>query len=168
MANVVGRIIDKITRKSVEFKYFSGLGNSLSANYEEEDGIIGRSEPHTYYRSTGADTFNLTIQLSVGAEQKDNRTTKDVYDDYLFLKSFQFPDYGNNKAGPLKPPHEVILIIGNFLRKTGIIFSPTFKLDSVADENGYPHVIEVAFTFKVINKTPLDCNDIIIGTKYVS
>jgi hypothetical protein len=170
--SIKGRIIDKTTKKSMEFRYFSGLGNTIAANYEEEDGVIGRSEPHVFYKNTSADIFNLTIQISASSEEKDTRTAKDVWDDYLYMKSFQLPDYGSNRSGPVKPPHQVILIVGNgFFRKTGIIKTPTFKMDGVADENGYPHVIEISFVFQVISQTSsslMDCNSILAGTKYAS
>lgn len=145
---IIGKIIDKVDRNFISFVYYSGLGNSVEAQYTEEN-VRGRSEPHDFYQFTSADVYNLSIQLVASYMEGDNRTAKDVHKDYLFLKSFQFPDYGENNIGPVKKPHEVIIKIGNYFRGEGTIRTPRFNLDSIVDEDGYPYVVGCEFTFKI-------------------
>lgn len=156
---VTGYIIDKVDSKYITFKYYQGLSNSVSAEYNDQ-GIFGRSEPHSVYSKTGPDTFQFNLILTTGEEEGDTGTTDELWADYLFLKSFQFPDYGNLKDGPIKPPHNVIIRIGNFFRKEGEIRSPVFDLDSPTDSRGYPYIIKATFTFRVVHKIPVDINDI--------
>jgi hypothetical protein len=56
-----------------------------------------------------------------------------------------------------------IITIGEFFRKTGVIKAPTASFKRPFDENGYPHIIEIGFTFRVIHSRPLDLHDIRAG-----
>lgn len=162
---LIGYVIDYDTRdhgKAVDyvtFEYFQDLDNSVAATYTDQD-VHGRSEPHLFYGNTGPDTYNFEIKLVASVNEADGGTTKSIYDSYLFLKSFQFPDYGEGNYGPPLPPHQVIISIGKLFRKRGVIQSPSFTLHSPYDEDGYPHSITARFTFRVVNPTPLSYRNV--------
>jgi hypothetical protein len=158
---IYGHIIDLITQSAIQFQYLSGISNAVSAGYEPVP-VPGRSEPHLFYTSTDSDNYPIKIQLSASSEEGDNRTAKDVWAEYNFIKSFQFPDYGFSNY--FKPPHMVRIIIGNYFKKNGIIKEPNFDWsNSPVDVDGYPYVMEASFNFIVVNKTPLSYSDIRAG-----
>lgn len=153
---VKGYIIDVTdTGKSISFDYFKPLNEDIAAEYEDAS-VRGRSEPHSFYAQTSADTFQFEIQLVASTNEGDSGSPKDIYDDYLFLKSFQYPDYGDNYTGPVRPPRLAKIVIGNFFRKKGQIRSPGFTFNMPLDEEGYSYVIDVRFSFRVVNDIPLD------------
>lgn len=145
--------------KSIKFLYFQEITNNVNANYEETD-IRGRSESHPFYLSTSADTYNLDIKLVASVDENDAGTTKKIHNDYLFLKSFQYPDYLTGDGGVFKPPRQVIIVIGSFFRKRGIIKEPSFVFRSPYDEKGFPHAIDCAFTFRAVHYPALGLEDI--------
>lgn len=156
---ITGYIIDKVDSKFLTFTYYQGLSNSVSAEYHDQ-GIHGRSEPHSVYVKTGPDTYQFNLTFAASDSEGDSRTAEDVWNDYLFLKSFQFPDYSSGKQGPVKPAHEVIIRIGNFFRKEGVIRDPSFDLNATTDTKGFPHQIKCTFTFRVIHKGAIDLYDV--------
>lgn len=156
-------IIDRVDGSYIPFIYLKGLNNTVGAVYEEGGAVRGRSEPQDFYSHTGPDVFNFIIQLAASAEESDKRTPVDNWKDVLYLKSFQFPHYGFNRKGPVKPPHQAIISIGGFFNKTGSIREVAINLDSPVDEISYPLVVECTFTFKVEHDTPPDLYDIRAG-----
>ena len=157
---LVGKIIDYTKdSKTVEFLYYNDISDNYGAVYDEPD-VRGRSEEHIFYQSTKANTYSFDIQLVASVNQADGGTPEKIYNDYLFIKSFQYPDYGLGYNGPILPPRKVLITIGKFFRKQGVITEPSGTFLKPYDENGYPYVIEVRFTLRVINPRPLDLNDI--------
>lgn len=159
---IEGNIVDFDHRELyIKFYYMSGLTNTVEARYEEVS-VPGRSEPHVFYTDTTLDRYDVSIQLASSVSESDIRTAKNVWYEYEFLKSFQFPDYGGYlRGGPVKPPHRVILTIGNYFSMLGIIRSPVFDWkDSTVDLDGYPHIINCSFSFFAINDTPLGMAEI--------
>jgi len=159
---VEGHIIDYVTKDSVKFLYFEDIDNNVGAVYDEVD-VRGRSEGHMFYSHTGPDTYSLSIRLAASVDQYDKGDAKQLWSDYLFIKSFQFPDYGGDSMGPVLPPRKAIIQIGKWFKKVGAIVQPRGSFLSPYDEDGYPMVIDVQFTLRVINTTPLDLYQIRIG-----
>jgi len=156
---VQGYITDLIDGTSIRFLYFEPITENLDAQYDEPP-VRGRSEPHLFYSQTGADHYSFNITFAASVDALDGGSTEMIYTQYLFLKSFQYPDYGLNNVGPVQPPHKVAITIGRFFRKKGVIIQPSFNFHPPYDTNGYPHRIECQFTFRVINDTPLSLSDV--------
>jgi len=159
MPVVTGYIISRLDGERMSFKYFRPLSEDVAAEYEDV-GIRGRSEPFSFYAQTGPDMWAFELKLMASVDQNDGGNPRRAYDDYLFLKSFQFPDYGPGFAGPVKPPPQAIITVGSFFRKKGEIRQPRFTFNFPLDENGFPHSIDASFTFRVINDLPLDFRDV--------
>jgi len=159
MPVVKGYVIDRDDGTRIEFRYFQPLSEDVAAEYDEMP-VRGRSEPHSFYSQTGPDTWQFSLKLMASVDQGDGGTPRKIYDDYLFLKSFQYPDYGPSFVGPVKPPRQAIITIGTFFRKKGQIRTPSFTFNAPYDENGFPHSIDCNFTFRVINDLPLSFSDV--------
>jgi hypothetical protein len=141
--------------KQVEFLYYREVENSVEPVYEESP-VRGRSEEHLFYSHTGADQYNFTIQLVASVDQNDGGDSKKPYRDYLLIKSFAYPDYGINLRGPVRPPRRVQLTIGTWFGKIGVIKAPSGTFQKPYDSDGFPFIVEVRFTFRVVNTKPLD------------
>jgi hypothetical protein len=157
---ILGYIIDRLTGESITFRHFEPLTEDGPAAQYDETGVRGRSEPHVFYTQTGEDTWSWDIKLVASVEQRDGGTARQNYQNYLFLKSFQYPDYGENNSGPLKPPPQAIIVFGRFYRKKGIIKNPSFTFSRTIDEDGFPMVIECRFSHRIVNDTPLSFRDV--------
>lgn len=154
--------IDSKNYSAISFKYFEPLAEDVTAEYDEV-AVRGRSEPHCFYHQTSADMYNFNIRLVASVDENDTTDTSSIYSDYLFLKSLQYPDYGRSYSGPVKPPHKVSIVIGDFFRKKGLIKNPRFSFLSPYDSSGYPHIIDCSFSFRVINTKPLSYIDVRAG-----
>jgi len=157
-----GFIIDRSTGDRIKFKYFDPLTENVRAEYDEAP-VRGRSEPHLFYQQTGPDNYNFSLKLVASVDEVDGGTPQQIHQQYLFIKSFQFPDYGQGYLGPVRPPHHAIILIGRFFRKKGAIQDPSFTFSFPLDENGYPYQIECRWTFRVLNDRPLDYMDVRTG-----
>jgi hypothetical protein len=163
---VEGHIIDpdatggEINR--VKFLYYQDIENSIEATYDEV-GVRGRSEPHPFYLETGPDIYTFDIKLVASVNESDDGSTSKIHNDYLFIKSFQYPDYGIAASGPIRPPRQAIITIGRWFNKKGIIKSPSFVFHAPYSSEGFPQSIDVRFTFRVTNTIPLDMTDIRTG-----
>ena len=145
---------------SMDFLYFGPITNNVAAEYSEEP-VRGRSEPHPFYSGTGEDTYSFSIKLMASVDQGDGGTPLKAWNSYLYLKSFQFPDYGENNQGPIRPPRQCIISIGKLFRKRGIIKQPSFSFNPPYDADGYPHSIDCSFTFRVFNEVARSYTDIL-------
>lgn len=159
---VEGFVIDREDGTRLKFLYFDPISEDVSADFEEVP-VRGRSEPHVFYSQTGPDSYSFNIHLHASVDEYDGGTPQRIHSQYLFLKSFQFPDYGPGYLGPIKPPHQVIILIGQFFRKKGIIKQPGFTFHPPYDTNGFPYHIECRFTFREINDTPRSYDDVRSG-----
>lgn len=162
-----GQIIDRggageLGGDRIIFKYYQPITDSVEAEYDEV-GVRGRSEPYVFYTQTGPNTYNFDIRLAASADEADEGSTRRLWSDYLFLKSFQYPDYGPGNVGPVSPPRQVIIRLGTTFRHRGVIKSPSFTLLEPYDELGYPYLIDCQFVFRVINDRPLSFRDIRSG-----
>lgn len=164
---IEGYIIDYEFRKNlgaggrshIKFLYYDDIENSADAVYEEQV-VRGRTEEHIFYSHTTRDTYRFSIQLAASVDQADDGNAKKTFNDWLFIKSLQYADYGPANRGPVKPPHRVIISIGRWFKKMGIIKTPAATFSKVCDENGYPLFITVRFEFGVINPKPLGLFDV--------
>jgi hypothetical protein len=158
-----GHIIDFESRgDSIKFLYYGDIQNAVEPVYEES-AVRGRSEEHIFYSHTGAETYNFEIRLAASVDERDGGTTRKIHDDYLFIKSFAYPDYGTGLKGPVKPPRKAIITIGTWFNKPGVIKSPNGTFVRPFDANGFPYIIDVTFTFRVVSPTPRDLFDIRAG-----
>lgn len=157
---VEGSIIDfEDPTKVLKFLYFDTITEDFGANYDPQS-VRGRSEPHMFYSDSNSNTYSFTIKLVASVDEADQGTTNKLYEDYLFFKSFSYPDYGENNQGPVRPPHRVIMMIGNWFNEMGIIIQPRVTHSQVCDSKGFPLFLDVSFTFNVINKTPKSYLDV--------
>lgn len=151
-----GFIIDFESRgDSIKFLYYGDIQTAVDAVYEEPT-VRGRSEEHIFYSHTSAETYNFEIRLAASVDERDEGTTKKIHDDYLFIKSFVYPHYGFGGKGPVLPPRKAIITIGTWFNKPGIIKSPNATFIRPFDENGFPYIIDVTFTFRVVSPSPRD------------
>jgi hypothetical protein len=143
----------------VKIKFYEDIEGSVSPVYDEVS-VRGRSEEHVFYSHTGGDNYNFNLRLAASAEQNDGSNAEEIYRDFLFIKSFNYPDYGINNQGPLLPPRKAIITIGRWFKKVGIIKDVNETFSKTCDENGYPLIIDVRFQFRVINLRPMSMRDI--------
>jgi len=144
----------------VEFKYYEDIENSGYDPLYDESIVRGRSEPHLFYSHTGADKYNFTLKFAASVDEADGRNARQIWNEHLFIKSFSYPSYGIDRKGPMRPPRKVIIQIGSWFRKRGVIESPSASFSKTCDLEGYPLFIDERFTFRVINVIPLDMFDI--------
>jgi len=148
--------------RSLKFLYFNEIEDLVAAQYD--DAVVrGRSEPHLFFSHTSANTFAFSVQLAASVDESDNGDPKILWDDYLFFKSFQYPDYGDDDKGPIAPPKKAIITIGNWFRKVGVIRDPSGTFKPPYDSDGYPYHIDIRFTFRIINPVPLSMFDVRFG-----
>ena len=159
---VTGYIIEYPTGKNISFEYFEDIEDNVEAQYDE--GVVrGRSEEHAFYSHTTANTNSFQIRLVASVDESDNRDAKKIWNEYLFVKSFQYPDYGPSRKGPIAPPKKAIITIGSWYRNTGIIKGVQGTLQKPYDEEGYPMIIDVRFTFRIVRAVPASLFDIRAG-----
>lgn len=140
----------------VEFQYFGELSESVEPVYDE--GVVrGASEELPFYSHTSAEKIPFTITFATSVDEGDDNAAdpeqayKNNFGKWLFVKSFAYPDYGVDRKGPIAPPRQARITIGNWFRKTGIIQSPSAQFKAPYSENGYPYLIEVTFTLRVVS-----------------
>jgi hypothetical protein len=148
-----------IGKYHVKFLYYEDVEGGVEPTYDSVM-VRGRSEEHEFYSHTSAENYNFSIHLPASVEQADDSNAEKTYQDYLFIKSFAYPDYGINNQGPILPPRKAIITIGNYFKKVGLIKSPTWTFSRVCDPNGYPLFIDMRFAFRVINIRPMSLRDI--------
>ena len=156
---VEGAIIEYPTGKSINFLYFGNISEAVEPQYEEAT-VRGRSEEHIFYSHTSAATLPFAITLAASVDEHDNGNAKKTWLDYLFIKSFGYPDYGVDNKGPVRPPKKAIITIGKWLRKLGVLRSINAEFQAPYDEDGLPMIIQVTFNLRVINAAPLSLYDV--------
>lgn len=169
---VKGSIIDyevrrrgyaNIGRSFIDFFYYEDIDGGVDPVYEEQV-VRGRSEEHILYSHTGAESDSFAIKLPASVDESDNGSNEETWKQFLFIKSFVYPDYGEQGLGPILPPRKAIITIGSWYRKVGVIRGLSQTYSKVCDAKGYPHLIDVKFTFRVINLKPLSLRDIRVNT----
>ena len=162
-SGLFGYIIDvEDTGKSVRFSYYENIGNSIEPVYDDV-AVRGRSEEHIFYSHTSAETYSFSIRLAASVDEADGGTTKKIWEDWLFIKSFAYPDYGRAARGPTKSPRKPRITIGTWFKEEGVIRSPQATFVPPYDEQGFPHIIDVQFTFRVVSSKPRGYSDIRAG-----
>ncbi len=169
---VEGFIIDRTANRSVsrrssiratidrvKFLYFQPISNDYNANYDEA-GARGRSEPHPFYIDGSPDNYPFNIRFEASVDEADSGNAKNVQDAYLFVKSFQFPDYGDPPQGPLRPPRHCIITIGNWFHKRGILKNFNAQWGNTYDKEGFPHRVDIQFTLRAFNPEAQGWRDI--------
>jgi len=165
---VEGHIIDydvrrdpsrNIGRSSIRFLYYEDLDTGFDPVYEEQS-VRGRSEEHLFYSHTSGETYSFAIRLVSSVDEADGRTAKRAFQDYLFIKSFAYPDHGPAFQGPTLPPRKALITIGKWFKEVGVVKGPGATFSKTCDEDGYPHVIDVKFQFRITNTRPLSLRDI--------
>jgi hypothetical protein len=164
---IEGNIIDYELRSNfqspsqyfVKFLYYEDIEGGVDAVYEEQS-VRGRSEEHVFYSHTSGVIDNFSIRLPASVDEKDSGNAEKSYKDFLFIKSFNYPDYGINRQGPVLPPRKAIITIGKFYKEVGIIKGLSYTFSRTCDFLGYPLVIDVRFAFRVINAKPQSLQDI--------
>lgn len=168
---VEGHIIDydarrnpsrNIGRSSIKFLYYEDIETAVDTVYEDQS-VKGRSEEHVFYSSTGGENYSFSIRLPSSVNESDDGNAKKSHQDYLFIKSFAYPDYGPSFKGPTLPPRKAIITIGRWFKEVGVIKSPSATFSKVCDQDGYPHITDVRFQFRVINSRALSFRDIRAG-----
>jgi hypothetical protein len=151
---VEGKLIDyEDIANHIVFLYYEDIDEGYDPVYEDQV-VRGRSEEHSFYSHTSAESESFAIRLAASVNENDESDAKKIWNDYLFIKSFAYPDYGIGNLGPIKPPRKAIITIGRWLRKVGSIRSPSATFSKVCDEDGYPLIIDVKFQLRVINPSP--------------
>lgn len=145
--------------KSIEFLYWSDLSTSVEPVYDEAV-VRGRSEEHSFYSHTSAENMPFQIRLVASVDGSDGGTTKEIWDDWLFIKSFGFPGYGAGARGPITPPRKARIVIGTWFKEDGLIKSPSATFLRPYDAQGYPHIIDVTFLFRIVSRKPRSYIDI--------
>jgi hypothetical protein len=145
--------------KQIEFLYFRELNTSVEPVYEEAV-VRGRSEEHIFYSHTSAENMNFQIRLSCSTDEADGGRPRDIWDDWLFIKSFAFPGYGSGGRGPITPPRKAHIVIGTWFKESGVIRSPSATFLPPYDDEGFPHIIDVSFTFRIISRRPRSYTDV--------
>lgn len=143
----------------VKFLYYDDIEGGVDPAYDDVT-VRGRSEEHAFYSNTSAENYSLAIHLPASVDSADDGNAEKIYQDYLFIKSFAYPDYGINNQGPILPPRKAIVVIGNYFKKVGLIKSSSWTFSRVCDPNGYPLFIDMRLTLRVINIRPLSLRDI--------
>jgi hypothetical protein len=147
---------------AINLPYYEDIEESGGVATYEDQIVRGRSEEHIFYSNTSADLYNFTAKLVASVDQGDGRNAKTIWKEYLFLKSFQYPDYNYGK-GPVGSPRRALITIGKWFNYMGVIKDPGATFSRICDEDGYPLVIDIRFMFRVINTTPRDYRDILSG-----
>jgi len=120
-----------------------------------------RSEPHHTYVNTAAQSWTITAKIVASVEEGDFRTGLDVKNDVLFLRSLEYPDYG--EGDKVRPPHEARLFMRGILDAMGIVKGVTDNYMDVSDASDEQLIVEVNFTFVVVNKIPLSYRGVRTG-----
>lgn len=145
-----GKIINR--RDPSDFIYIHYIppqfNETVSAQYNEQNDIIGRSAPYIYYSSTDART--LQIELHFFAIEDAEEEVKKRID---WLKSFCYPDYS---SAVMKPPKMLKLILGkNFINWIGVIQECSPQYQAPYDiKTGLPMYATVDFNFKEVVTVP--------------
>lgn len=151
--------------KHIEFLHYQDINTSIEPVYDEAV-VRGRSEEHIFYSHTSAEQLNFQIRLAASVDEADGGNPRKIWDDWLFIKSFAYPGYGAGARGPITPPRKARIVItgcgfgnaledsgsGAWFKEDGVIKSPSATFMKPYDECGYPHVIDVSFTFRVVSK----------------
>lgn len=158
---IEGNILDLEDKRSfIRFWSFEPPGMSVEPQYEHQH-VHGRWAPYRFYSSTGPELWEFTIHLRGSVEAGDKRSNEDTWKEHLFIKSLAYPDYGQRRKGPIKPPHTVLVTWGLAIRLQGVIKTPHFTWVPPFDDNGYPWGIDVTFTLEVDQQTtPFDYRDV--------
>lgn len=146
-------------RDFVKFLYYEDIEGGVEPTYEET-AVRGRSEEHIFYSHTSAQADSFAIRLPASVDDSDDGSNLKTWQDFLFIKSFVYPDYGEDNQGPIMPPRKAILQIGNWYRHVGVIKGFSYTFSKVCDARGYPHIIDVRFQFRIVNIRPLSLKDI--------
>lgn len=146
-------------KNAVKFLYYEDIEGGVDPVYEDQS-VRGRSEEHVFYSHTGGEVDSFSLRLPASVDQSDNGSNLETWKQFLFIKSFAYPDYGVNNQGPVLPPRKAIITIGKWYRKVGVIRGLSQTYSKVCDSEGYPHLIDVRFQFRIINHRPLSLHDV--------
>lgn len=146
-------------RQSVKFLYYEDIEGGVDPVYEEQS-VRGRSEEHVFYSHTSGENDSFSIKLPASVDEADTRDAFLNWQDFLFIKSFVYPDYGQGFRGPILPPRKAIITIGRWYRKVGVLKGFAYTFSKTCDERGYPLIIDIRFQFRVINARSLSFRDI--------
>lgn len=146
-------------RDSVKFLYYEDIEGGVEPVYEEQS-VRGRSEEHVFYSHTSGQSDGFSIRLPASVDEGDGGSNLQTWLDFLFIKSFVYPDYGEDDKGPIMPPRKAILKIGQWYQEVGVIKGFGYTFSKVCDAKGYPHIIDVRFQFRVINARALSVKNI--------
>jgi len=139
------------TGELIDFYSFEPPQKSRNAVYDDVS-VRGRSEPHVFYSHTEAPTYQFSIRLVASYDQRDSGTTRSVKEKEYFIESLVMPDYGplpSSRNSVVAPPHlaririKKLIDIAGTIRNTNYVYLPPY------DEEGYPQLIEVTFSFHV-------------------
>lgn len=157
---------------TLQFGYIpEEISDSKSANYNLID-IPGRSEPIVSYMNSSLRELSLHLIFMAGIGQ-DKHTIGDstnvTEDDPLrvkqkvdWLRSLMHPDYSS--AGIVRPPHRVLLSIGNLIKSVCIAMSVNATYKSPWDDKLLPYIAEVDIVFSEVNEIPPGYTSIRNGT----
>lgn len=146
-------------RDHVRFLYYDDIEGGVDPVYEEQ-APRGRSEEHVFYSHTSGQNDSFSIRLPASVNEGDTGDAKQTWRDFLFIKSFVYPDYGESGVGPIYPPRKAILRIGGWYRNVGVLKSFAYTFSKLCDADGYPLIIDVRFQFRVINAKPMSLRTI--------
>jgi len=148
---------------TLQFGYIpEEISDSKSANYNLID-IPGRSEPIISYMNSSPRELSLHLIFMAGVGQDKHTATGDsssitednpqrVKQKVDWLRSLVYPDY--SAAGIVRPPHRVLLSIGNLIKSVCITMSVSAVYKAPWDENLLPYIAEVDITFNEVNQVP--------------
>jgi hypothetical protein len=135
----------------LEFQMMPEISDSKNVNWNHME-IIGRSHPILGYASSGARTVSFTLMFFADPSHDDPTTLQKVSDNLKFLMSLAYPDYD---GGRIKPPHKVLLKIGNQLKMKGVLESVNINYHTLWRDNLPVHA-EASVTFIEQENDPID------------
>lgn len=155
-----GYVVDVETNERIEFFAWNPFSNQVSAQYQL-DAVRGRSTPHAGYVNTDEDRWSISIFLSVDARATDPAVDgRTLQDKINFVKSFNYPDYGDaNTARVVKSPHRCMILRGE-LKLVGYLSGYSATERAPYDVTGLPMLAEVSFQLSILPQTPRSMVDI--------
>ncbi len=142
--------------------------HAIMANYTDSKtptwtptNIIGRSSPIYGYSYSGSRTLNYTFNFHTSVEQEDDTTPEDVKKACDFFLSLAYPDYS---GGAIKPPHRVLVHIGNQVSFTAIVGSVSVTYSDPYDvHTGLAYNAKVTVSFSEVDDIPKGYEEVRMG-----
>lgn len=155
---------------TLQFGYIpEEISESKTANYNLID-IPGRSEPIYAYMNSSPREISLHIMFvaGIGQDKTVNTGNSTIEDDAVmvkqkvdWLRSLVYPDY--SVAGIVRPPHRILVSIGNLIKSICITTSVSPVYKAPWDESLLPYIAEVDISFQEVNEVPYGSTDIKAG-----